>query len=175
MSIVSRLFSSQLFRPDPRIALRPLWYRTVEISREAQWYRAGAADTVDGRFDMITAALALVMLRLETAPEAAASAALITELFVEDMDGQLRESGVGDLMVGKQIGKLMSVLGGRLGAYRTAFAEGSDASLAGAIERNMSLNEGAQASALVPLIRQLQADIAAMELPALLEGEIIRR
>jgi len=34
------------------------------------------------------------------------------------MDSQLRELGIGDVIVGKHIGKMMSALGGRLGAYR---------------------------------------------------------
>jgi cytochrome b pre-mRNA-processing protein 3 len=64
----------------------------------------------------------------------------LTELFVTDMDGQLRESGVGDLVVGKHIGRLMSVLGGRLGAYRAALAGQED--LGAALERNLTLAPG---------------------------------
>ena len=63
MSLLARLFTP---RPDPREALRPLWHRTVELSREPALYREdGVADTVAGRFDMITAVLAVVLLRLE--------------------------------------------------------------------------------------------------------------
>src|SRR6478735_12298251 len=120
MPLLSRLFRS---KPDPREALRALWHRVVEISRERLWYaHCGVADTVPGRFDMITAVLALVLLRLERDGDCAAQGALLAELFVEDMDGQLRESGVGDIVVGKHIGKLMASLGGRIGAYRAALA-----------------------------------------------------
>ena len=121
-------FLSRLLRTsDPREALRPLWHRAVEISREPQWYAdCGVADTVPGRFDMVTAVLSLVLLRLEAA-DRANETALLTELFVEDMDGQLRESGVGDIVVGKHMGKLMATLGGRLGAYRDALTASGDA------------------------------------------------
>ena len=44
--------------------------------------------------------------------------AYLTEVFVDDMDGQLRQSGIGDVIVGKNMGKMMSALGGRLGAFR---------------------------------------------------------
>ena len=44
--------------------------------------------------------------------------ALLTEWFVEEMDGQLREQGVGDVVVGKHVGRLMATLGGRIGALR---------------------------------------------------------
>src|SRR5690606_22312251 len=107
MSLINRLFRT---RPDPREELRPLWHRSVEISREPRWYaQYGVADTVAGRFDMITAILALVLLRLEQEGGSIADTSLLAELFVEDMDGQLRESGVGDVVVGKRRGRLMSV------------------------------------------------------------------
>src|SRR3546814_2060072 len=50
------------------------------------------------------------------------------------MDGQLREIGIGDIIVGKHIGRMMSMLGGRLGAYRAGLAEGD---LAPALVRNL--------------------------------------
>ena len=98
MSFLTRLFGTQ---PDPREEWRPLWHTIVEQAREPDWYRmCGVADTLEGRFDMVTAALALVMLRMETDPALAPRTAYLTEIFVEDMDGQLRQSGVGDLVVG---------------------------------------------------------------------------
>ena len=117
MSFLSRLFGTS---SDPREELRPLWHQIVACSRQRHWYAAdGVDDSVSGRFDMITAILVLVLLRMEQEPGLKERTALLTELFVEDMDGQLREAGVGDLMVGKHIGKLVSTLGGRLGAIRT--------------------------------------------------------
>ena len=140
MTFLRHLFRSS---PDPREALRPLWHRVVELSREPALYRDdGVADTVAGRFDMIAAVLALVMLRMERDQGLAAQAALLTELFVADMDGQLRETGVGDLMVGKHVGKLMSVLGGRLGALREALAQPDPAALEAALARNTTMADG---------------------------------
>ena len=120
MSFLSRLFGTQA---DPRDALRPLWFRVVEISRLPEYYsRSGVADSLDGRFDMVVNVLAIATLRMEKSRSLASKSALLTELFVDDMDGQLRESGVGDIVVGKHMGKLMAALGGRIGALRTAFA-----------------------------------------------------
>ncbi|WP_204310223.1 ubiquinol-cytochrome C chaperone family protein, partial [Enterobacter cloacae] len=48
----------------------------------------------------------------------------LTEVFIDDMDGQLRQIGIGDIVVGKHVGKMMGMLGGRLGAYREALAAG---------------------------------------------------
>lgn len=114
----------------------PLYTAIVARARTPHWYEAGAVpDSIDGRFDMIAAILAFVLLRFEGDPEAAGPSASLTERFVEDMDGQLREIGIGDVVVGKHIGKMMSMLGGRLGAYRDGLAAGGD--LDGALIRNL--------------------------------------
>jgi cytochrome b pre-mRNA-processing protein 3 len=141
VSLLSRLFGRS---QDDRAPVRPLWQRVVELSRDPAWYaELGIADTVPGRFDALTMVLSAVLLRMEREHALMGPAALLTELFVTDMDGQLRQSGIGDLVVGKHIGRLMSVLGGRLGAYRTALAEGDDGALAEAVARNVTLVEGA--------------------------------
>lgn len=186
VSLISRLFASRSSgRPHSRDALRPLWDSVVAIGREREWYASlGIADTVSGRFDAITLVLSLVMLRMERgvqtehlaggakAPLVDASARL-TELFVEDMDGQLRQSGVGDLVVGKRMGKLVSVLGGRIGALREALDDGADeAALPCALERNTTLVDGADPVALAIAVRHLHTRFQALGDDAILSGEI---
>ncbi|HWI85449.1 MAG TPA: ubiquinol-cytochrome C chaperone family protein [Sphingomonas sp.] len=140
----------RLFGRSERDALAPLYQAVVAEARRPTWYRdGGVPDTLDGRFDMVAATLSLVLLRLEAEGEMArAPSAHLTELFVEDMDGQLRERGVGDIVVGKHIGRMMGALGGRLGALREAFAGGD---LDGVIERNIyrGAAPGADAAAAV--------------------------
>lgn len=166
---------TRIFGPpgDARAGLVPLWHRVVALARAPGWYaRLGVADTVPGRFDAITLVLALVLLRMEGTPALAAASARLTELFVADMDGQLRESGVGDLVVGKHIGRLMGTLGGRLGALRTALAVAEDSELTAALTRNVTLTPGADAAALAPAVRALVAALAALSDSHLLAGEI---
>jgi cytochrome b pre-mRNA-processing protein 3 len=144
MSFLSRLLGTE---PDPREALRPLWHRVVELAREPSYYAdCKVADSVAGRFDLITAVLCTVMVRIE-ASELRAESALLAELFVEDMDGQLREFGVNDVVVGKRMGKLMSVLGGRLGAYRGALVDQDRDRLIAAVTRNVTFSEDADEGA----------------------------
>lgn len=113
----------------------PLYDAIVARARQPHWYVEGAVpDTVDGRFDMIAAILSFVLLRLEGDAEGATTIARVTERFVEDMDGQLRQIGIGDIIVGKHIGKMMSMLGGRIGAYRDGLVAGD---LAGPLVRNL--------------------------------------
>lgn len=98
--------------------LAALYAAVVAEARRPKWYADfGVPDTVDGRFDMVSLVLALVLLRLEHEGRDV-EAVRLTERFIDDMDGQIREIGFGDLVVGKQVGGIMAVVGGRLGAYR---------------------------------------------------------
>lgn len=168
-----RLFARLLApRPDPRDELRPLWSRVVALARDPAWYReGGVADTLEGRFDMITAVLALALLRMERTRELAPRTAPLAEIFVEEMDGQLRQSGVGDLMVGKQIGKLMATLGGRVGAFRTALEVGGE-ELTQAVHRNLTLVDDGRGEFVARRLRQLAARFEATGDNALLAGEL---
>src|SRR4051794_41844986 len=66
---------------------------------------------------MVAAVTALVLLRLEAEGEGGrAPAVLLTETFIDDMDATLRQVGIGDYVVGKHVGRMMSALGGRLAA-----------------------------------------------------------
>ena len=156
---------------DPRRDLAPLWHATVELGRDPHFYaECGVADTVEGRFDMVTAALALVLLRMEREPELVEPSVRLTELFVDDMDGQLRESGVGDVVVGKHLGRLRSVMGGRLGAYRDNLA--ADKELEEAVARNVSLSEGGSPACVAIRLREVAARLDRTRGADLLEGNI---
>lgn len=115
-----------------------LWRRIAEVARQEHWYRAfGVPDTIDGRFDMVALVLSLVSLRLEAAGARAEGVAL-TERFVDDMDGSFREIGIGDMVIGKHVGRAVGALGGRLGAYRAALAAADrEQAMAAAIARNV--------------------------------------
>lgn len=173
LSFLSRMLGTQA---DPHDLVRPLWHRVVELSREPSHYaRCGVADNVDGRFDMIVHLLSLAMLRMETSSEIGHLAARVTELFVEDMDGQLRETGVGD-SVGKHMGRLMSALGGRLGALRKVMADTDfdtgDAALAAVLIRNVHwVPSGGDPAALAASFRALSADFAARSDADMLAGK----
>lgn len=103
----------------------PLYRAIVAAARDPLWYREGQVpDTVTGRFDMLSAISALVLVRMERMEEPAAKrdSVLLTELFIADMDESLLEIGVGDYSVGKHVGRLVGALGGRLTAFRDAAA-----------------------------------------------------
>jgi cytochrome b pre-mRNA-processing protein 3 len=171
LTFLSRLFGK---REDDLAYIRPLWHRVVEIAREKAWYADyGIADTVPGRFDAITLVLALVLLRMEADEGLMEASVRLTEVFVDDMDGQLRQSGIGDLVVGKHVGKLMGTLGGRLGTLREALPKGDDA-LTEVVARNVTLSEHGDAGKIARAARQLAGTLARASAGDLLAGRIER-
>ena len=171
MSFIARLFAK---RPDDRTPVRPLWHRAVEIAREPKWYaECGIADSVAGRFDAITLVLGLILLRMERGKDLARPSVLLTELFVDDMDGQLREAGIGDMGVGKHIGRLMSTMGGRLGALREALPQGVEA-LAPVIARNITMADGGDPAKVAAEALALAAQLDGLDDAALLAARVDR-
>src|SRR3546814_11930066 len=106
---------------------------------------------------MISLVLALVLHRIDDDPEQGLAGVQLTELFVNDMDGQMRQIGFGDMVVGKQVGRMMSALGGRLGAYRAADGSGE---LRAALIRN-PWNGKEPAEAGLPHVLAEVADLSA--------------
>jgi cytochrome b pre-mRNA-processing protein 3 len=116
MGFLSTMFGSK----RERATLVPLYRAIVDEARRREWFLGGEVpDSIDGRFDVLALVLSFVLLRLEREGEPGKRASvLLTEVFIDDMDGTMREIGHGDLVVGKRVGGLMGALGGRLGAYR---------------------------------------------------------
>ncbi len=171
MILLRRLFGRK--EPNPRDALQPLYLQLVARARQPHWYIEGEVpDSVDGRFDVLATVLTLVLLRLESEREHAGASALVTEIFVDDMDAQMREFGMGDIVVGKRVGKLMGALGGRLGSLRTELnAEGE---LDGFIQRNLYRGEDRSPVAVAHVasaLRDIQAKLQAAAGDAIVAGE----
>ena len=151
-----------------------LYNRVVETARRPDWYTAGAApDTMDGRFDMVALVLSLVLIRLEDDDSDAARqmSADLADRFIADMDGTLRQDGIGDQVVGKHIGRMMAALGGRLGAYREARTD--DAAMASALRRNLWKDEpvdGAAVDWVVAEARRVAEELATTPYAVLASG-----
>lgn len=151
--------------------MRPLYEAGVALARDPAWYRdGGVPDSLEGRFAMVAAVTALVLLRLEAEREAAKQeSVLLTEIFIDDMDSSLREIGIGDFVVGKHVGKLVSALGGRLGAF--CDSERLDEP----VRRNVFAGEptdGANVRFVAGRLEQLRDRLRAVPLDRLLAGEI---
>ncbi len=169
MSFLQRIFG----RPDRRKSCEPLYRYIVATAREPAWYRGGQVpDTVNGRFDMVAAVTALVLLRLEAEGDAAREpSALLTEIFVADMDASLRQIGIGDYVVGKHIGRLMGALGGRLGALREAGDRGLEAFVAHNVFHDSPPSDEAT-KRVAARLEQIRAALREPPLDALLAGRV---
>jgi cytochrome b pre-mRNA-processing protein 3 len=114
-----------LFRPRPaQVAGRALYQRVVEQSRVPALYAGlGAPDTVEGRFEVYSLHLLLLLDRFQAEGQAAADTSqALFDTYVKGLDDALREMGVGDLSVGKKMRKLGEAIFGRAKSYRAAFA-----------------------------------------------------
>jgi len=169
LSFLQRIFG----RGDRRKACEPLYRSIVALARDPAWYRDGQVpDTVDGRFDMVAAVTALVLLRLEAEGDAAREAsALLAEAFVADMDASLRQIGIGDYVVGKHIGRLMGALGGRLGALREARGRGLEAFAAHNVFHDSPPSDEAPRQVAARLER-IRGALDEQPLDALLAGQV---
>lgn len=120
----------------PERPARGLYEAAIALARRPEWYiRGRTPDTVDGRFDVLALVLSLVLRRLDQLEAAGPLTRSLLECFIDDMDSSLREMGVGDLSVGKQVKAMVDGLNGRRLAYDAAL-DGADA-LADALRRNL--------------------------------------
>jgi len=95
-------------------------------ARKPHWYVEGQVpDTLDGRFAVLSTLTALVLVRLEREGEAGNRASVsLTERFIEVMESEHRELGIGDPTLGRTVRKLVSVLAKRTELWRLASNDG---------------------------------------------------
>jgi cytochrome b pre-mRNA-processing protein 3 len=105
-----------------------LFEAVTAIARRPHWYvEGGVADTLDGRFAVLTTVQALVLVRLEAEGQAGNAASVaVTERFIEVMESEHRELGLGDPTLGKTVRKLVGSLARRTELWRTAVAGEGD-------------------------------------------------
>jgi cytochrome b pre-mRNA-processing protein 3 len=91
-------------------------------ARQPSWYvEGGMPDTLDGRFAVLATICALVLVRMEREGEAANAASVaLTERFIEVMESEHRELGLGDPTLGKTVRKLVAMLARRTELWRNA-------------------------------------------------------
>ena len=99
-----------------------LFDAVTKLAREPHWYVEGQVpDTIDGRFAVLATIVALVMVRLEQPGEDGnALSVALTERFIEVMESEHRELGLGDPTLGKTVRKLVGMLAGRTELWRSA-------------------------------------------------------
>jgi len=167
----------RLFRPNPnREVGRVLYAAVVEQARSPALYQGfGAPDTVEGRFEIYTLHVVLLLDRLgePDQPVKAASQALF-DTYVTSLDHALREMGVGDLSVGKKMRKLGEAFFGRVKSYQGAFDALPDAAPLQALVARTVYADGdpEQAPLLCDYIIAQRDHLAAQPVEQLLAGRV---
>jgi cytochrome b pre-mRNA-processing protein 3 len=128
-----------IFRRDPlRDVAARLYAAAVDQARQTGFYaEGGVPDTLDGRFEMLSLHIFLLMRRLKD--EGAAAAALsqrLADALFADLDANLREMGAGDLGVGPRVKRMAKSFYGRIAAYEAGMAGGPGV-LEDAVRRNV--------------------------------------
>jgi cytochrome b pre-mRNA-processing protein 3 len=162
----------RFFKPRPAVeAGRSLYMPLIEQARRPVFYVKGrAADTVDGRFELYTLHLALIVRRLRgDGPFAAEASQTLFETFLSGLDDGLREMGVGDLTVPKKMRKLGEAVYGRMRNLDTALAEDGEAgALEDLLARTVYSNiDHAPVAALARYVRLADAALAQTDQAAL--------
>jgi cytochrome b pre-mRNA-processing protein 3 len=100
-----------------------LFEALVGEARQSHWFVEGQVpDSIDGRFAVLATIVALAIVRLERGSELTRTAAVaLTERFVEAMDAEHRQLGIGDPTVGKTVRKLVGALDRRVELWRQTF------------------------------------------------------
>lgn len=99
-----------------------LFDAVISQARQPHWYLEGKVpDTLDGRFAVLANLTALALVSLERRGEQANPLSVaLTERFIEVMESEHRELGLGDPTLGKTVRKLVGMLGGRAELLRSA-------------------------------------------------------
>ena len=173
------MFLQRLLRPGPaKASAQRLYAATVAAAREPALYAdLGAPDTPDGRFEVYTLHVLLVLERLRADGAGASSVAqAYFDAYLSGLDNGLRELAVGDLSVGKTMRKLGEAFYGRGKALDAALAELPDR---GALEALLGRTvfsgvEAPDAAPLADYALRLRDTLAATPADTLLRGEFGR-
>jgi cytochrome b pre-mRNA-processing protein 3 len=142
-------------------------------AREPHWYVEGAVpDTIDGRFAVLATVASLVLVRLDQfGEEGNAASVALTERFIEVMESEHREIGLGDPTLGKTVRKLVGSLGRRTELWRSAISAGDWAQGT----RDSLYRDNVSAEALMHSSQALQAvwsRLQRIELAQLRQGKL---
>jgi cytochrome b pre-mRNA-processing protein 3 len=151
-----------------------LFAAIIAETRQPHWYVEGKVpDTIDGRFAVLATLTALAAARIEQAgDEGNLVSVALTERFIEVMESEHRELGIGDPTLGKKVRKLVGSLSRRVELWRRTTAGEGDWNESA----HQSLyNGGASAGAILhstEALRRYWARLERIELQALAEGRL---
>lgn len=171
------MFLDRFFRPKvAHLAGRKLYAAVVDQARTPALYaQLGAPDTVEGRFELYTAHLFILLDRLRgQGTRASETSQALFDTYLSALDDALREMGVGDLSVGKKMRKLGEAFYGRVKSYEESFQSLPDeTALHALLARTVyAESDAANAPALAAYLLKQRGDIAEQPLDRILDGQV---
>ena len=173
MNIIENIFS---FSKEKKIAHK-LYKTIVRQARQPVFYEScGVADTFDGRFDLISLHMILIIRRMKSDIDQSRklSQALFDYMF-DDIDLNLRELGIGDMGVLHRVKKMTKAFYGRLESYDRGLEEKDDAELLAALERNLYRDNDvtdAKLKTMTNYTRSQSLYLDKISIGSLMEGEL---
>ena len=139
-----------------------LYNAAVAMARTPMFYAEfGVPDTLDGRFDLVGLYASLLIRRLRTLPPpgAAVSQAVFDAMF-SDMDINLRELGVSDMRLARNVRAMWEAFHGRATAYEAALLSPDPSALDAALSKNIWRGaDSAGAARLAAVVRKQAAKV----------------
>lgn len=177
-----------ILRPFRRVAenrtIASLYGMIVAQARSTAFYVGyEVPDTVQGRFDLIVLHLVLLLRRLARGESAAERqegrrqlGQRLFDAFCRDLDGNLREMGIGDLAVPKHMRRFGEAFYGRQAVYLAALDAPDGRDFENALARNIFPGDGvgvdAKAARLARYARAAVRDLDAQKDEAFLRGQV---
>lgn len=167
-----------LFRRNPPdSSIDRLYGAIVAQARTPAFYVGyGVPDTVEGRLDMIMLHAVLLLQRVEREGDALrALGQAVFDRFCQDMDDNLREMGVGDLAVPRQMQQIAGAFYGRAKVYQAALSAEDPADLVDALRRNIYGDEQeaeSYARRLAAYVRDAVVSLRGQDAAALSTGRL---
>lgn len=159
-----RFWSRFIVAPEPSTAHR-LYDRLVRHARFPLYYDSlGVPDTPEGRFEILALHVGLLVRKLCSLDEQGRAIGQgLFDLMIADLDMNLREIGVGDLSVGKQVKRLAGQFYARLAVLDEAFDQGRIEALQPMLQTNVYGAASPTPDRLTHLVDIVAALMAAMD------------
>ena len=146
-------------------------------ARQPSFYSvAKVSDSVDGRFELIVLHLFILLHCFRHDPLTASISQDLVDAMTEDMDRALRQLGVGDLKIGREVRTMAATMHVRLRSYEVAL-EGEDEMLSRVLSDSFCSDPVAAFDADVELmtiyVRRAIEGISRLPCRDLIQGHII--
>ena len=135
IKIYNYFFHSKNFDEETKF----IYDQIISQSRSEEIYsKFGINDTLEGRFDFIILHYSIILIKINSfGKEGEDIAQRLFDFFMEDIDKNLREIGVSDIKIGKEVKKMSSAVIGRYNAYNSAIISQDNEKLKDALKNNI--------------------------------------